>query len=154
LEYSEADEGGWGSELDKKKRSGSNLPLGSKAAGMVAEHAPNTLKGVPTGRARRWWLLFLLRAVGRTKRPDIQLAWREKVMMFVLILLLNGTIMFHIVEFGRLLARTVIKSGIVLNIEATPTSGFLSRDQSTTYPTLFTETIMIYQAKRVTVRIH
>jgi chitin synthase len=81
---------------------------------MVADHAPNTLEGVLTSRARRWWLFmvwtltgiipsFLLQVVGRMKRPDIRLAWREKVTIFILDLLLNGIIIFYIVEFGRLI---------------------------------------------------
>jgi chitin synthase len=37
------------------------------------------------------------------KRPDIQIAWREKLTIFLLILLLNATVVFYIVEFGRLL---------------------------------------------------
>jgi chitin synthase len=60
-EYSKTDESGWGSERDKKGRGhGSpNLPLGSKEASMVADHALNTLEGVPTSRARRWWLFMV-----------------------------------------------------------------------------------------------
>jgi chitin synthase len=37
------------------------------------------------------------------KRPDIRLAWREKVTIFFLIFLINATVIFYIVEFGRLL---------------------------------------------------
>ena len=81
---------------------------------MVVNNAPNTLEEVPTSRSRRWWLVvvwactgiipsFVLRVVGRMKRPDIRLAWREKVTIFLLILLLNCTVIFYIVEFGRLL---------------------------------------------------
>jgi chitin synthase len=47
--------------------------------------------------------LFLLRVVGRMKRPDIPLAWREKVTIFMFILLLNGTIILYIVESACLL---------------------------------------------------
>jgi chitin synthase len=116
-EYSEADEGGWGSEWDKKGRSpgGSpNIPALSKEGGMVVNNAPNAVEEVPTSRARRWWLFlvwaitgiipsFCLRSVGRMKRPDIRLAWREKLAIFMLIFLLNATVIFYIVEFGRLL---------------------------------------------------
>jgi chitin synthase len=105
-EYCEADEGGRGSGRDKKERGSGgsiNLPRGSKEVGMVANHAPNTLEGVPTSRTRRWWLFmvwtltdiipsFLLQVVGRMKRPDIRLAWQEKVTIFMLVLLLNSTI--------------------------------------------------------------
>lgn len=37
------------------------------------------------------------------KRPDVRLAWREKVAICMLIFLLNCTIIFYIIEFGRLL---------------------------------------------------
>ncbi|KAJ3528406.1 hypothetical protein NM688_g8003 [Phlebia brevispora] len=37
------------------------------------------------------------------KRPDVQLAWREKVTIFMLIMILNGIVIFYIIEFGRLL---------------------------------------------------
>jgi chitin synthase len=36
------------------------------------------------------------------KRPDIRLAWREKVTIFWLIFLFNAVVIFYIVEFGRL----------------------------------------------------
>jgi len=115
--YSEADEGGWGSEWDKKgglPGGSPNIPALNKEGAMVVNNAPNTLEEVPTSRARRWWLFlvwgltgiipsFLLRVIGRMKRPDVRLAWREKLSIFLLILLLNCTIIFYIVEFGRLL---------------------------------------------------
>ncbi|KAM6496484.1 glycosyltransferase family 2 protein [Amanita muscaria] len=82
--------------------------------GMVIKEAPNTVEEVPTSRARRWWLgmvwfttfwipSFTLKYIGRMKRPDIQLAWREKVTIFWLIFLLNAVVIFYIVVFGRLL---------------------------------------------------
>jgi chitin synthase len=37
------------------------------------------------------------------KRPDIRLAWREKVTIFWLIFLFNAVVIFYIVLFGRLL---------------------------------------------------
>ncbi|KAJ7590720.1 chitin synthase [Mycena floridula] len=69
---------------------------------------------IPTTRTRRLWLIlvwlntfwipnFLLSSLGRMKRPDIRLAWREKVTIFMLIFLLNAIVIFYIVEFGRLL---------------------------------------------------
>ena len=50
-----------------------------------------------------WIPSFLLKHVGRMKRPDVRLAWREKVLLVMLILLFNGTVVFYIVEFGNLL---------------------------------------------------
>ena len=64
--------------------------------------------------SRRLWVAFvwaltfwipspLLSSLGRMKRPDVRMAWREKVVLMLLIFLLNGTVVFYIVEFGRLL---------------------------------------------------
>ncbi|KAK2463731.1 hypothetical protein APHAL10511_004224 [Amanita phalloides] len=89
--------------------------------GLVVKDAPNMVEEVPTSRSRRWWLWmvwattwwipsFLLRYLGRMKRPDIQIAWREKVTIFWLIFLLNGLVIFYIIEFGRLLCPTYDKA--------------------------------------------
>lgn len=87
---------------------------GGAAKEMVVKEAPNAVEEVPTTRTRRWWLRivwlvtfwmpnFLLKYLGRMKRPDVQLAWREKVTIFWLIFLLNAMVIFYIIEFGRLL---------------------------------------------------
>jgi len=68
----------------------------------------------PLTTGRRLWVAFvwamtfwmpspLLKFVGRMKRPDVRMAWREKVVIVVLILLLNAVIVFYIVGFGKLL---------------------------------------------------
>ncbi|OBZ70379.1 Chitin synthase 8 [Grifola frondosa] len=113
--YSEGEGEGWGSEWDKKGDGSGGLPLAqSKEGGMVVKEAPNTVEEVPTSRVRRNWLYlvwattfwipnFLLNKLGRMKRPDIRLAWREKVTIFWLIVFFNGVILFYIIEFGRLL---------------------------------------------------
>lgn len=65
-------------------------------------------------RGRRIWVWFVwaltfwipspaLRYIGRMKRPDVRMAWREKVVLFFLILLINGLIIFWIVGFGQIL---------------------------------------------------
>lgn len=111
--YSETGEG-WGSEWDKKGGGHTPPDLGaSKEAGMVAK-APNTVEEVPTSRSRRnwlyvvwlttWWIPSIaLSKIGRMKRPDVQLAWREKVTIFWLMFLFNAVVVFYIIEFGRLL---------------------------------------------------
>ncbi|KIW09037.1 uncharacterized protein PV09_00930 [Verruconis gallopava] len=69
---------------------------------------------VPQSKSRKAWVALvwaltfwipspLLHLVGRMKRPDVRLAWREKVVLMFLIFLLNGLIVFYIIEFGRLL---------------------------------------------------
>ena len=114
--------GVWGSDYDKK---GLGSPaIGSlgyspgdsakESGGMVVKEAPNAVEEVPSTKTRRFWLWlvwlttwwmpnFLLRIVGRMKRPDVRLAWREKVTIFFLIFLFNALVIFYIVEFGRLL---------------------------------------------------
>jgi chitin synthase len=103
------------SEWDKKGQSaGTSPPYGSKEGEMIINAAPQAVEEVPSSRSRRWWLFlvwgftgwipsFVLRYVGRMKRPDIRLAWREKVTIFILIFLMNALVIFYIVEFGRLL---------------------------------------------------
>lgn len=50
-----------------------------------------------------WIPSFVLRYVGRMKRPDVRMAWREKVVLVFFIFLINGIVVFYIVVFGRLL---------------------------------------------------
>jgi chitin synthase len=69
---------------------------------------------IATTPARRWWLRitwfltwwipsFLLVKVGKMKRADIRMAWREKVAIFMMVIGMCGTVVFYIVIFGRLL---------------------------------------------------
>ncbi|KAH8809054.1 chitin synthase-domain-containing protein [Xylogone sp. PMI_703] len=50
-----------------------------------------------------WIPSFVLRYVGRMKRPDVRMAWREKLVLVFFIVIINGVIVFWIIEFGRLL---------------------------------------------------
>ncbi|RKF59676.1 Chitin synthase 8 [Erysiphe neolycopersici] len=50
-----------------------------------------------------WIPSIFLRIFGRMKRPDVQMAWREKFVLCWFIVLLNGLIVFWIIFFGRLL---------------------------------------------------
>ncbi|KAL5403037.1 hypothetical protein PMIN03_010171 [Paraphaeosphaeria minitans] len=67
-----------------------------------------------TTTTRKLWVAFvwsltfwipspLLKFVGRMKRPDVRMAWREKVVLVLLIFLMNATIIFYIIAFGKLL---------------------------------------------------
>ncbi|THG97676.1 hypothetical protein EW026_g4373 [Hermanssonia centrifuga] len=108
--YSDAGTG-WGSEWDKK----GDRSLDAKEGGdIVVKEAPNAVEELPTSRTRRLWLWtvwgttfwvpsFLLSSLGGMKRPDVRLAWREKLTIFTLIVILNGIIVFYIIEFGKLL---------------------------------------------------
>ncbi|KAL8293707.1 hypothetical protein RQP46_000408 [Phenoliferia psychrophenolica] len=75
-----------------------------------------TVEEVPASKARRWWLFLVwsftwwipsicLKYLGRMKRPDVRLAWREKVTLCMLIFLACGTVMFckYIIGFGKIL---------------------------------------------------
>lgn len=54
-----------------------------------------------------WWIpTFLLTSLGRMKRPDVRMAWREKVTIFMLITLLCGTAVFVIAIMGRIICPT------------------------------------------------
>ncbi|KAF7345448.1 Glycosyltransferase family 2 protein [Mycena venus] len=120
-------EGPYGPESPLPSQNASHADLGAaggggpggNAGGFVQKDASqqllnNAVEEVPTSRTRRVWLWivrgltfyipsFVLKYVGRMKRPDVQIAWREKLAIFLLILLLNGIVVFYIVEFGKLL---------------------------------------------------
>jgi chitin synthase len=75
---------------------------------------PKTISTETTSISRRLWVAvvwmltfwipsFALRYIGRMKRPDIRMAWREKLVLVFIIFLINGVIIFWIIEFGRLL---------------------------------------------------
>ncbi|KAF2762157.1 hypothetical protein EJ05DRAFT_448546 [Pseudovirgaria hyperparasitica] len=68
----------------------------------------------PISKTRKIWVFVVwaftfwipspvLKLVGRMKRPDVRMAWREKLVLCLLIFLLNATIIFYIVFFGKLL---------------------------------------------------
>ena len=51
-----------------------------------------------------WWIPgFVLKYIGRMKRKDVQMAWREKVTICFFIFLLCGTVVFYIIFFQRLI---------------------------------------------------
>ncbi|KAF7130913.1 hypothetical protein CNMCM5793_003848 [Aspergillus hiratsukae] len=50
-----------------------------------------------------WIPSFVLRYIGRMKRPDVRMAWREKLVLVLLILLFNAMVCFYIMAFGDLL---------------------------------------------------
>ncbi|KAI1626201.1 chitin synthase [Exophiala viscosa] len=75
---------------------------------------PRNIESKKTSRGRQAWASLVwaltwfvpsvfLRYIGRMKRPDVRMAWREKIVLVMLITLLNAFIVFYIIEFGRLL---------------------------------------------------
>jgi len=99
---------------DKKDEGFRAPPLISKSA-LTETNAPEiSEEHLPTTRTRRYWLYlvyfftwfipgFLLSWVGRMKRPDMRLAWREKVTICILIFLANVLVLFYIIVFGVIL---------------------------------------------------
>ncbi|EIW83186.1 glycosyltransferase family 2 protein [Coniophora puteana RWD-64-598 SS2] len=90
------------------------LVAGTDLQSVPKDHEQIIEEQLPATRQRRIWLFlvtittffipdFLLSWLGRMKRPDVRLAWREKFTIFFLILLLNGIVLFYIIVFGRLL---------------------------------------------------
>lgn len=75
---------------------------------------PKKIETKPIGTGRRMWVSLvwmltfwipspMLRYIGRMKRPDVRMAWREKLVLVLLIFLLNALVVFYIIEFGLLL---------------------------------------------------
>jgi len=92
-----------------------NNEMGEFVNNMDPEIAePKSITTSQMSRGRRVWVAivwmltfwipsFLLRYIGRMKRPDVRMAWREKLVLVWMILLMNGIVVFWIIEFGRLL---------------------------------------------------
>jgi chitin synthase len=77
------------------------------AGGHVVTEAPTTF-------GRRIWVIVtwaltfwipspLLSLIGRMKRPDVRMAWREKLVLVLIIILMNAIIVFYMIWFGKLL---------------------------------------------------
>lgn len=94
-------------ELEKGEKS-----LGGDAAGIAGEK--ETVEVYKETRSRKqwkflvwcftWWIpSFLLIWPGKMKRPDVRMAWREKVTIFMLISLLCGLVVFVVAILGNLI---------------------------------------------------
>ncbi|KUJ16520.1 uncharacterized protein LY89DRAFT_734620 [Mollisia scopiformis] len=100
---------------DRKGQVYYNNEMGEFIDNMDPEMAePKTIQTTAMSTGRRVWVAvvwlmtfwipsFVLRFVGRMKRPDVRMAWREKLVLCFFILFMNGVIVFWIIEFGRLL---------------------------------------------------
>jgi len=73
-------------------------------------------------RGRKWWLCLTysstwcycpccLSTCGKMKRKDVQIAWREKVTINIIILFLCALILFYIIGLGRLICPSVKQWG-------------------------------------------
>lgn len=91
---------GWDDEYDNEV----DPEMGDKRHIETADNTFSRRAWVGFVWAMTFWIpSFMLRYIGRMKRPDVRLAWREKFTLVLLILLLNGFVVFFIVEFGKLL---------------------------------------------------
>lgn len=90
------------------------LNSSKEANGIRVLEKQTEVEVVPMTSARKWWVRitwlftwfipsFLLSSLGRMKRPDIRMAWREKLTIFTMIILACGTVLFYIIVFGMLL---------------------------------------------------
>ncbi|KAL7272141.1 hypothetical protein RUND412_005070 [Rhizina undulata] len=75
---------------------------------------PKKIEELPISRTRKiwvafvwattWWIpSFCLTHIGRMKRPDVRMAWREKFTLVLFIFLLNAIIIFYIAAFAKIL---------------------------------------------------
>ncbi|BEJ14553.1 hypothetical protein CspHIS471_0403200 [Cutaneotrichosporon sp. HIS471] len=107
---------------EAEKKTGANATSRDAMGGFVTkEKKHHTTEVIATSRSRRWWIYitwmftwwipsFLLKSVGRMKRPDVRMAWREKVTICMMIFLVCGTIIFYIIGFGRILCPDMDKA--------------------------------------------
>ncbi|KAI1106962.1 glycosyltransferase family 2 protein [Jackrogersella minutella] len=64
-----------------------------------------------------WIPSFVLSHVGRMKRPDVRMAWREKFVLVFIILLLNGFIVFWIIILGTLICPNFDKAWLQKEVD-------------------------------------
>jgi chitin synthase len=109
--------GAWGSEWDKGAYGGVANPgiVGTlEKSGDLEGKAIDAVTEEPVTAVRRWWVRlawaftwwipsFVLSRCGGMKRPDVQMAWREKVTICGLIALFCGVVLFWILGFGAII---------------------------------------------------
>ncbi|KAI9330925.1 chitin synthase-domain-containing protein [Zopfochytrium polystomum] len=137
--------------ISRGVESGGDIEMGNigKTAGGTITKSGTLSKKVKKPRsspARRKWLCMTwcltwwipdccLSICGKMKRPDIRIAWREKVALCVIVLFMNLLILFFIIVFGQLLAQRkrssraygrVFKINDIVNthVGATTTTGY------------------------------
>ncbi|GAA6061761.1 hypothetical protein JCM10212_000741 [Sporobolomyces blumeae] len=82
--------------------------------GKPQEGEGKAIEEIATSRGRRiwvtmvwactWWIPSVcLTHLGRMKRPDVRMAWREKLTLCMLIFFFCGIVIFYIIVFGKLL---------------------------------------------------
>lgn len=118
---------------DRKGQVYYNNETGQLVDGLDPELAePKSVEVATTSTSRRVWVTltwcltfwipsFVLRFVGRMKRPDVRMAWREKLVLVFIIFLINAIIVFWILFFGKILCPNADKAWNVTEL-----SGFTS----------------------------
>ena len=88
---------------------------------------PNKVSEVEVSKTRRIWVKLvwaltfwipspLLRYIGGLKRPDVRLAWREKLVLVILIMFFNGVVLFLITGLGEVLCPNYDKAWNALEL--------------------------------------
>ncbi|GAA5863445.1 hypothetical protein JCM1840_007531 [Sporobolomyces johnsonii] len=111
----------WGSDKPTPAGFGGPAPrVGTNKEGVLdregkpQEGEGKAIEEVPTSRGRRVWVGIVwaltwwvptpcLTYLGRMKRPDVRMAWREKLALCMLIAFFCGVVIFYIVVFGKLI---------------------------------------------------
>ncbi|KAI8645448.1 chitin synthase-domain-containing protein [Parasitella parasitica] len=117
-EGKQADESQWGDESEwgingLAEGFGPNMDMSKMIEDTQAPKVEN-IEEVPITSLRRWWVRFvwlntfwipsfLLSKLGKMKRSDIQMAWREKVTLCLIIFWFSAIIMFFIVGLGEVM---------------------------------------------------
>ncbi|CAG8524184.1 2003_t:CDS:2, partial [Racocetra persica] len=80
----------------------------------VGNETKEEIEEIPVTKTRRYWVIFvwlvtwwipsfLLSWIGKMKRPDIRMAWREKFTLCFIIFMLSAFVIFYIIFFGNLI---------------------------------------------------
>lgn len=113
---------GWTDEWDSKAGAyGATVNPAMHSIGALEKDAKlmegrgiDAIEEEPTTSTRRWWVRITwaltwwipsgaLSRCGGMKRPDVQMAWREKVTICMLIFFSCGFVLFYIIGLGRVL---------------------------------------------------
>ncbi|KAI7871839.1 chitin synthase-domain-containing protein [Spinellus fusiger] len=108
----------WGEEEDNRGLAdgyGPNMDM-SKMVEDYRVQPEEQVEEVPITSVRRYWSRFVwvstwwipscvLRWIGRMNRQDVQMAWREKFTLCLLIFLFSASIIFFIVGFGEVICQ-------------------------------------------------
>ncbi|KAI7891847.1 chitin synthase [Mucor mucedo] len=114
----EADGSQWGEESEwgmnvLSEGFGPNMDMSKMIEDVQVPQIEN-IEEVPITSVRRWWVRFVwlctfwipsfcLSLCGKMKRSDIQMAWREKVTLCMVIGIISGIILFVIVGLGEVI---------------------------------------------------